>query len=349
MIRVLVAEDSAVTREYFVYLLGQDPALQVVGLARDGLEAVVEAERLRPDVILMDIYMPRMDGYEATHQIMARVPTPIVMVSASFRKEEVAMTMEALRAGALMVVEKPSGLDDPRQEETARRLVETVKLMAEVRVVRRWPKSKEQGPSPDPRSPSPSFHHPPRKIRLIAIGASTGGPQVVAEIFRELPQNLAAPVLMVQHMAPGFTPGFAEWLEKVTSLQVKLAEAGVAVRPGAVFLAPEALQMGITADGRIRLTRDPGEDGFRPSATYLFDSAALAYGKSALGILLTGMGRDGASGLRRLRDAGGVTIAQDEESSIVFGMPGAAIQLGAAVYVLPSERIAGAIRGLVTG
>lgn len=342
MIRVLVAEDSAVTREYLVHLLGQDPALQVVGTARDGLEALEQADRLRPDVIVMDVHMPRMNGYEATRQIMARVPAPIVMVTASLSRDEAGVAFEAIRAGALTVVEKPGGPEHPDRAESARRLVETVKLMAEVKVVRRWPRRER------PIAPALPPVRPDRGIRLIAMGASTGGPAAVAEILGGLPGDLAAPVLVVQHIAPGFVAGLAGWLGQATRLGVKVADPAEAVRPGTVYLAPDGSQMGITPDGRIRLMKEAAEDGFCPSASHLFQSVADAYGRSAIGILLTGMGRDGVAGLRRLREAGGVTIAQNEETSIVFGMPGEAIRVGAAEYVLSPERIAGAIRSLVT-
>lgn len=342
MIRVLVADDSATVREYLAYLLGEDPALQVVGTARDGLEALEQAERLRPDIIVMDVHMPRMNGFEATRQIMERVATPIVMVSASTSREEVAMTFEALKAGALTVVDKPGGPDHPKHAESARRLVETVKLMAEVKVVRRWPRRERPAP------PAPLLAKPDRKIRLIAIGASTGGPQVVAEILRGLPREFGAPILLVQHIAPGFTEGLVEWLGQGTPLAVRLAEAGESVRPGTVHVARDGAQMGITREGRIHLTKELTEDGFCPSASYLFQSVALAYGRSAMGILLTGMGRDGAVGLRRLREAGGLTIAQDETSSVIFGMPGEAIRLGAVEHVLSPEQISGMIRALAT-
>lgn len=223
MIRVLVADDSATVREYLIFLLGQDPELQVVGAACNGREAVEQAERLRPDVILMDVHMPRMNGYEATRQIMERVPMPIVMVSASLSRDEVAMTFEALKAGALMVVEKPGGPDHPSHAEAAKRLVEAVKLMAEVKVVRRW-RTKEQVACP------PTVRA--RQFRVVAIGASTGGPQVVAEILRGLPRDLEVPLLVVQHIAPGFTRGLSEWLGMETRLTVKLAEAARRSGPG---------------------------------------------------------------------------------------------------------------------
>ncbi len=342
MIRVLVVEDSAVTREYLVMLLEEDPALEVAGTARDGLEAVDQTERLKPDVIVMDVHMPRMNGYEATRRIMEQVPTPIVMVSASSSRYEAFQAFDALQAGALVVMEKPGGPDHPDQAEATRRLLETVKLMAEVKVVRRW--RKRERPVPSSRLPA----RPSRTIRLIAIGASTGGPQVLAQLLTKLPGDLAVPLLIVQHIAPGFTPGLVEWLSQATRLRVKVAEPGEPVRPGTVYFAPVDFQMGIAADGRIRLAKEPAEDGFCPSASYLFQSVAQSYGGAAIGVLLTGMGRDGAAGLLRLHEAGGVTMAQDEETSVIFGMPAEAIRLGAVEHVLSPERIAEMIRCLVT-
>ena len=339
VIRVLVAEDSAVTREYLVHLLNTDPALEVVGIARDGVEAVEQAQRLKPDVIAMDIHMPRLDGYEATRQIMERVPTPIVMVTASLERDEVAMSFEALRNGALTVVAKPAGPDHPDRDESVRQFVDTVKMMAEVKVVRRWPRRPPARLAPPPARAA-------GRIDVVAIGASTGGPQTIAEILTGLPRDLPVPILAVQHIAPGFIGGLAEWLNGQTALGVKVAEPAEAMRPGSMYLAPDGFDIGVTADGRIRLVRDPASDGFRPSASYLFHSVAAVYGRSAVGVLLTGMGRDGADGLRRLRDAGGVTIAQDAESSVVFGMPGEAIRLGAAGYVLAPAQIGAMIRWL---
>lgn len=342
MIQVLLAEDSAVTREYLAWLLREDPDIRVVGAARDGAEALAEAGRLKPDVILMDVHMPRFNGYEATRRIMETVPLPIVLMSASLDRDGQEMTFEALKAGALTVVEKPPGPGQSGQAESARKLVETVKLMAEVKVVRRW-KDRER-----PR-PCPSVLAADRRSRIVALGASTGGPQAVAEILGKLPPDLEAPVLVVQHIAPGFTPGMVEWLNHGSSrLPVRLGESGVMVRPGTVYVAPEQAQMGIGGDGRMRLTRKAAADGFCPSVSHLFETVAEAYGRSGMGVLLTGMGRDGAEGLMKIRDAGGITIAQDEQTSIVFGMPREAIRLGAAEFVLPLDDIPRVIGSLAS-
>lgn len=333
LIRVLLAEDSAVTREYLLAALGADPAIEVVGAARDGVEAVEMAERLRPDVILMDVHMPRLGGLEATREIMSRFPVPIVLITASSNRDETASSFDILKAGALTVLDKPGGLDDPATLE----LVRTVKLMAEVRVVRRWPA--RPVPQAAPRAGQR------RQIRLVAIGASTGGPAALMEVLGQLRGALTVPVVMVQHIAPGFTAGLAEWLAGQTRLAVRLARDGEALRPGVVYVAPDGRDMAIGADARVRLV--PGaKDGFHPTVDHLFASVAEAYGASALGILLTGMGRDGGRGLRRMRAAGAVTVAQDEATSVVFGMPAEAVRLGAAEHVLPPVEIGRMIRSL---
>lgn len=338
MIRVLVAEDSAVTREFLVALLRGAPGFEVVGAARDGAEALEEAERLRPDVVVMDVHMPRMDGLEATRRIMASVPTPIVLVSAT-TLDEAALGFDALKAGAVAVSGKPAGPGHPDHDASARAFLETVRLMSEVKVVRRWPPREPRVAAGVPAAPE-------RKVRLVALGASTGGPAALAQILGELPPDLEAPLVIVQHITPGFVSGLAEWLAKETRLRVKLAEPDEPVRSGAAYVAPDGVHMGIRPDGRIHLTPGPGGDGLCPSASYLFESVAEAYGRWAMGVLLTGMGRDGAAGLRRLRQAGGVTVAQDEATSVVFGMPAEAIRLEAAAYVLPPDGIARFIRTL---
>ena len=341
MIRVLVAEDSAVTRQYLDHLLSQDPALQVVGIVENGLEALEQTERLKPDVILMDVHMPLMNGYEATRKIMECTPTPIVMVSSGMNHDQVAMTFEALKAGALTVLNKPNGLGHPDSEKAALQLQETVRLMADVKVIRRWPKRDRSVPAQ--RLPARVGSH----IQLLAIGASTGGPTVIAEILGGLPKHFPVPILAVQHIAPGFTPGLVEWIGRNTALHVKLAESGETAQPGTVYLAPNGEQMGITKNRQIYLTQGPAENSFCPSVSYLFQSVTEAFGRSAIGILLTGMGQDGAAGLLQLRKAGGTTIAQDEETSTVFGMPGEAVRIGAVQHVLPPKHIAELLRGLI--
>jgi two-component system, chemotaxis family, protein-glutamate methylesterase/glutaminase len=334
-IRAIVAEDSAVTREFLVALLSAAEGFEVVAAVQDGVEAVAEIERLRPDIVLMDIHMPRMDGLEATRRIMAIAPTPIVLVTASFSRDEGSPSFEAIRAGALTVVGKPAGPGHPDHARSVQELVQTVRLMSEVKVVGRRPPRGHQETALPPRA---------RRVRVVALGASTGGPAVLAEILGGLDDETRAPILIVQHIAPGFTSGLVRWLAGETRLPVSLAEEGQPVRPASVYVAPDGLQMGMSADGRLRLEPGGSADPFCPSASHLFDSVAEACGASAMGVLLTGMGRDGAAGLGRLRTAGAITVAQDEGSSVVFGMPAEAVRLGAAEHVLPPREIVRLIR-----
>jgi two-component system chemotaxis response regulator CheB len=338
VIRVLIAEDSAVTRAYLTFVLEEDPEITVAGGARDGGQAVELATELRPDVILMDVHMPVMDGYDATRLIMERAPTPIVMATASSNGIETRSAFRALEAGALILLDKPPGPFDPNAEASARELVRTVKLMSEVKVVRRWPVRAAAAAAPAPA--------PRRTTRVVAIGASTGGPQVLAAILQALPAALAVPILLVQHITHGFVGGFVEWIRSLTPMDVVLGEAGDALRPGTIHVAGGAGHLGVTRDGGVAIDRGPAVNGFRPSISRLFDTVAEAYGDEAIGILLTGMGRDGADGLRRMRDAGALTIAQDEASSVVYGMPAEAARIGAAASVLEPAGIAGVLRRL---
>lgn len=339
-IRVLIAEDSPVARELLVHLLSGDPQLQVVGLANDGVEAVAAARRLCPDVVLMDIHLPRLDGFAATRQIMETCPTRIVMASATTDPHEVAAIFRAIEAGALTILAKPVGPGHPGFAAAAAELVRTLKLMAEVQVVRRWPHRNEARP---PLAAVPAV---PR-LALVAIGASTGGPLALQAILSRLAKDFPLPIVIVQHIAESFVAGFAEWLQKSTGYAVEVATAGTTVRPAVAYVAPGGAHLQVTARGTIELVAGLHENGVRPAASALFRSVAAAYGPAAVGILLTGMGRDGAQELKAMRDAGAVTIAQDRESSVVFGMPGEAIALEAASYVLPPEKIAGVLAKLL--
>jgi two-component system chemotaxis response regulator CheB len=344
-IRVLLVEDAPVERELLRYLLSSDPQLLVAGVAHDGEEGVAAACRLRPDVIIMDIHMPRLDGFSAARQIMESCPTRIVMVTASSQAHEVAETFRVLEAGALTVLAKPIGPGSADFAAVASEFIRAIKLMAEVPVVKRWPHARSAPPLPPP-PPQPAVGGP-ADIKLVAIGASTGGPQVLQEILSRLPAQLPVPLLIVQHISSGFTAGFAEWLGHATGFPVHIAVHGQLPAAGHAYVAPDGLHLGVGKDGLLELSEAAKEHGLRPSVSYLFRSVAAAYGPAAIGVLLTGMGRDGAQELRAMRQAGAVTIAQDRDSAIVFGMPGAAVQLEAAVHVLPPAAIAGTIQRLL--
>ena len=345
-IRVLVVEDSPVVAEFITYLLNADPDIQVVGVVSDGSEALEAAQRTKPHVITMDIHMPHMNGYEATRKIMESCPTPIVIVSGSYKMDEVATNFQALEAGAVAVIARPAGIGHANHASSAKELVSTVKLMSEIKVVRRWLRPKQPPAATSTSLLKTAMMASRLPVQVVAIGASTGGPIVLQTIFSYLPKDMPVPILVVQHMTPGFTQGFVEWLGYSTGFPIHVAVDGEALLPGHAYIAPDDLQMGVSADQRIVLTKGARENGMCPSVSYLFRSVEAAFGSSAVGVLLTGMGVDGVDELKRLRAAGAVTIAQDEESSVVHGMPGQAIKIGAALHILPPEGIAKALKTL---
>ena len=342
MIKVLVVDDSSVTRELIVHILNEDPGIRVVGTASNGEEALEAVQRMQPDVITMDVHMPKLDGLEATRRIMETYPTPIIVVSGSMNPHDVAMTFRVTEAGAL------AALPLPTDTVTARDLVQTVKLMAEVKVVRRWVRVQCKKPATQPVD-AELAQYTPAKVRVVALGASTGGPIILKTILDGLPGNFPAPVLIVQHMSVGFSHGFVEWLSQSSALPIRLAAHGEPILPAHVYVAPDEFQMQVKNDGRIALTRDEQENGMRPSASYLFRSVAEVYGCNAVAGLLTGMGRDGASELKLLRERGAVTFAQNKERSVVHGMPGEAIRLDAAMFVLAPSEIAPLLTKLANG
>lgn len=347
MIRVLVVEDSPTVREFLLEILGSDPAIKVVATAETGEEALEAAERTRPDIITMDVHLPRMSGFDAARRIMETHPAPIVIVSGSADAMDTAKAFRAVESGALAVLRRPAGVGHPDHEESASELIRTIKLMSEVKVVRRWPRGRA-GESLPAISHSCEYSIQPAQtqIRIVAIGASTGGPAVLQTILAGLPRSFPVPVLIVQHIAAGFTQGLAEWLAQSSSLPVHVAAHGQPVLPGQAYLAPDGLHMAVGADGRVQLRKDAPENGLRPSVACLFRSVANVYGQSAVGVLLTGMGKDGASELKLMKERGAVTIAQDQDTAVVYGMPGEAMRLGGATYVLPPQKIHQALTSL---
>jgi two-component system chemotaxis response regulator CheB len=337
VIRVLVAEDSPTARRLLVEMLTSDPEIVIVGEARDGAEAVEMAERLRPDLITMDVQMPELDGLEATMRIMGKVPTPIIIVSSRASESELELSLEATSAGALMVLPKPEGPLSPKFDEQRQQLVQMVKVMSGVKVVRRWGASVPSRRHATPPSvPLVTGERP----RLVAIGASTGGPAAVRDLLSALPPNFSVPILIVQHISKGFVAGLAHWLDANTRLEVRVAAPSDIARPGVVYLAPDDHHLGIRENGRIMLSTAPPVGSFRPSASHLFESAADAFGGAMIAVILTGMGDDGVSGLRAVHAAGGLVVAQDEATSVVYGMPREAMRAGVVSAVVPLADIA---------
>jgi two-component system chemotaxis response regulator CheB len=249
-IRILLVEDSPVVKELLLYVIGADPAMEVVAVAVDGEQAVALAQQHKPDIVLMDIHLPKLDGFAATRLIMETCPTRVVMVTATSIPGEVAATFEALDSGALTVMAKPPGVMHPDHRRLAGELMQAVKLMAEVRVVKRWPRQA----APD-SLPAVRLHDlaPGADIRLVAIGASTGGPLALRDILTHLPPGFGAPILIVQHISSGFAEGFAEWLARASGHEVRMARHGDALHAGVAYLAPDGRQMGVFPDGTIAL------------------------------------------------------------------------------------------------
>jgi two-component system chemotaxis response regulator CheB len=340
MIKVLIVDDSASMRLFLEQIFSADPGIQVVGTAKDGEEALAAVESLAPDVITMDIYMPRMNGLEATRRIMETLPTPIIILSGNLEPEETMYSFRALEAGALTALAKPRGFGHPDHESEISSLVQKVKLMAEVKVVKRWAQPRKAPVAPAAPSPAVMISaEAPVQPQIVAIGASTGGPVVIQSILAGLSRTFPLPVLIVQHMAPGFTPGFAEWLALSSALPVHIARQGESLLPGHVYIAPDGSHLLIDPGGRIALGTAPPENGMRPAVSALFRSVTDVYGKMVIGILLTGMGRDGVQELLLMKQKGAITIAQDQASSVIYGMPGEAVSLGAATFVLSPDRI----------
>jgi two-component system chemotaxis response regulator CheB len=349
-IRVLVAEDSLTVRKRLVEILSGDPALEVVGEAPDGRRAIELCQSLRPDVLTVDMMMPGMSGLAVTEYVMAYCPTPILIVSASVNRGEVFKTYEALSAGAVDVLDKPVG--DEVSDEWESRFLSAVKLVSRIRVITH-PKARrslwEPRPAAGEANALPAVPRAPAAgYRLVAIGASTGGPNAIVGVLRDLPADFRLPILFVLHIGQPFGADFADWLDGQSPLRVSHARDGEALPPPGqpkVLMAPPDRHL-VLRGGRLHLTSDPERHSCRPAVDVLFESVAGDAGGAAIACLLTGMGRDGAAGLLAVRRSGGRTIAQDQATSTVFGMPAEAIALGAAEQILPLTSIGGAIGAL---
>lgn len=336
-IRVLIVDDSFLWSSALTEALEEAPDIRVVGCEGDGAGGLAAVERRRPDVVLMDVRMPVLGGFEAIAEIMSRHPTPILVMTGDPRGVSGEFTLEALRRGALDLMTKDAVYPLPR--DFVDTLHEKVRLLAGVRVVRHVGVRAPATPTPATPAPTTTAHQG-TAARIVAMVASTGGPAALATILQELPTNFAAGMAIVQHMATGFTPTFAEWLDSVGPIRVRLARDGDVLCPGLALVAPDDVHMLVRVGGRIALDRSPPHGGHRPSGDLLLESVARSFGRSALGVVLTGMGADGADGLAALREAGGDTLAQDAASSVVFGMPQAAMERGAAGAMVPLKEIA---------
>ena len=339
MIKVLVVEDSPVQQQLLTHILSSDPGIEVIGVVESGEDSLKFLAHTKPDIIIMDIFLPKMNGYTATRIIMEKCPVPIIIVSSSFDPADVKKAFLALDAGALTAMGKPVGLDHPDYHKRSNELIQTTKLMSEVKVVRRWARSKAKNTKPL-KFPRVGAKPTPDDIKLVVFGASTGGPTVLRTILSELPKDFPVPLLIIQHISRGFLEGFREWLGNAAGIMVHIAQNREILLPSHAYLAPESVHLRMNSNCLIELSNGVPEHGMCPSVSYTFRSVADVCGKRAIGVLLTGIGKDGAKELKLMRERGAITIAQDMDSSTIHGMPGEAIKLGAAIHVLPPLRIA---------
>jgi two-component system, chemotaxis family, protein-glutamate methylesterase/glutaminase len=358
---VVIVDDSAVQRRFARAAIEADGRLTVIGEARNGRDAVALVDRLRPQAVLMDLHLPVMNGIEAIERIMATRPTPIIVYSAFVDGDDRDNAAAALAAGAVDVMEKPAGGEPGQLEAYADALRRRLRVAGRVKVITH-PRGRLGGPAatlstrrlggpaverPAVRRPSPPRRTEglaPRRTRIIAIGASTGGPQALSQLLAELPEDLEAAVVVVQHMADGFIEGLATWLDGICALPVAVGTNGRRLQPGTVTIAPSGLNLIVHDQFRVTTHEPPPTQYHVPGIDATFTSISENFGVDAIGVLLTGMGRDGALGLKRMRDRGSLTIGQDEESCAVYGMPAAAVALGAVEHQLPLLEIGPTLR-----
>ena len=338
MIKVLIVEDSRVASEYLKFILSNDPGIEVVGVVENGRQAVEFVRNNKPDLITMDIDMPVMNGLEATREIMSTTPVPIIVVTSSRNANEKQVSMEALSAGALSVIEKPYGGNHPKESSSTGKLLKMVKLMSEIKVVTH---RQQKLPSVQ-KSPLLKEKKQVKKnlqeACVLAIGISTGGPSVLKHIFSRLTPDFPLPIVVVQHITEGFLDGLVSWLTGITKIPIRIASHQEKMKPGVVYFAPDNKQLEVTDQDMFRLKLRDTATQICPSVSVLFKSIADVYQNRAIALLLTGMGNDGAQELKELRRKGALTIAQDKDSSMVFGMPGVALKLDAAdLFMNPNE------------
>ncbi len=347
LIKVLLVDDSPVALKILERILSSAPDIRVVGKAMNGKEGLELTSSLNPDVICTDLHMPVMNGLEFTREIMTRYPRPVLVISVSVQ-EGSENVFRLLEAGAVDVFLKPRGFIESEFEKKALELISKVKVVAGVHVFHRHPKkvgSEELGVESKKLSEKGVFtelrtlNSKLNAIRVVAIGASTGGPQILHSLLSVLPANFPLPVVCVQHIGDEFLSGFIEWLSSQCRMKVRIADSGEFPQPGIIYFPQVGSHLRIDNNGRFVVSEEPPYDGHRPSISVMLSSVAGFYGSKVMALLLTGMGRDGAEGMQAVSRAGGITIAQDEESSVVFGMPRAAIELGAAKYVMTPDEM----------
>lgn len=342
-INVLVVDDSPLAIEIIGRMLAGAPEIRIVGTAHNGLEALRLIERLRPDVVCTDLHMPKMNGLELIRAVMARHPIPILVMSNSLQAGQKDNIFEMLEAGAVDVLAKPLGGMEDGFRSLARDLIVKIRVLSGVKVIRRHAVVLPVAPV---NAAVTREQRPAQEIRMIGLGSSTGGPQALEQILSRLPRDFPVPLVCIQHIASGFMRGLVDWLAGSCRIRVRMAEEGAMPLPGHAYFAAEDRHLQLDAAGRFHFSGARPAAGHRPSIDISFASLARHYGQACAGFLLTGMGEDGVQGLREIDHAGGLTFAQDEASSVVFGMPKRAIELGVAQTVLSLDQVAATLISL---
>lgn len=330
-IRVLVTDDSPLVRDLIKTMIESDPELEVVGEAADGLEAVEKVRLLQPDIVTMDIEMPVLDGLQAIERIMCENAVPILVVTS---RGDAKTAYAAIAKGALDLMVKPDV-----NLEAAREFTDKLRLLSKVRVLRHLA---GKSPGRRPADPAPVLSEAPPGV-VVVVAASTGGPEALSIILSGLPDKFPVPIVIAQHISDGFLSGMVDWIMTLSRVRVKVAADGAALEPGVAYLCPSECHMRVSSARRIALVQRQPQDIYHPSCDMLLGSVAEACGVKAVGVILTGMGNDGVAGMKRIKAAGGATLAQDEKTSVIFGMPNLAIESGCIDRVLPLEDIASAI------
>ena len=345
-ISVLIVEDTLVAQQLLKGIVLSDDRFELMGMAVNGKEAFEFVNKFHPDVVSMDISMPVMDGVEATRQIMRECPVPVVIVSSYYQSSEIEMAMKVMQAGAVSIIPRPLGPGHPKFSQSSQQYLNTLLLMSEIKVVKRRNDTPIQPKTAQIVQPA-VYIKPDMEYKVLAIGASAGGPEGLTTILSGLPIDFPLPVFIVQHIDSHFSEGFATWLSGYSKLPVVVPVNGQKMVSGTVYLPPGDHHLMVAKNRTITVTKDLPTKGLRPSVSVLFKSIANVFGANSVAVLLSGMGKDGAAELKQLFDLGAFTIVQDEASSLVFGMPGEAVKLGAACKILAPPDIVSEINRLI--
>ncbi|MGB7444331.1 MAG: chemotaxis-specific protein-glutamate methyltransferase CheB [Coleofasciculaceae cyanobacterium] len=347
-IKVLLVEDSQIALTILKRILNSSPEIEVVGEARTGLEGLEKIPQVNPDVICTDLHMPVMDGLEFTSEVMTLYPKPILVISVSVQEEDTHRVFQLLEAGAVDIFPKPSAGLAENNHLLRRQLIDKVKILSGVRVFKKKRKLPITANNLNSKNIDHIYFKSHPSPKILAVGASTGGPLVLQELFSQLPADFPLPIICVQHICNGFLQGLVDWLNSSCRLSIEIAKPGDRPERGKIYFPQEQQHLELDANGRFICSDSPAVDGHRPSVTVMFESVVKFYGRKTLAVLLTGMGKDGAKGMLTISKAGGFTIAQDQATSVVFGMPKEAIDLGAAKLILPASAIAPRLLDLIT-